>query len=66
MDVTQSDARRRRDARHLHRGVAVGGGPVAELTLAIIAPTLHRAVVKQGTRVLVSESDAHRLRSERK
>ena len=49
-------------SRHLHGGGALGGGPVPELAVAVVAPALHRAVRQQGTRVRMTQSDARRRR----
>ena len=61
----QSDARRRRDARHLNGVGARGPGPVPELAVAVLAPAFHRAVRQQGTRVIKALRNVRRRRDTR-
>ena len=64
--ATQSEARRRRDARHINGGGAVGPAPerpVPELAVKVVAPALHRAARQRNTRVALTQSDACPLRT---
>ena len=59
MCIAQSEARRRRDPRHVDGGGAVGGGPVPELTTGVPPSALDRAARQQGARVvMVAQSEA--------
>jgi hypothetical protein len=60
--ISQSDARSRRDARHLNGGVAVRDGIVSELAEAVPAPALDFTVRQHGTRMEAAQSDARSRR----
>jgi hypothetical protein len=63
--IAQSDARGHRDARHLNGGRAFGGGPIPELTEAVVAPALDFTVRQHGTRVFDAQSDDRSRRDAR-